>query len=308
MAYEIKPPLWGIKPGKRETRQQVITGAVSEPTVGLKMVEPYFTSTPKQQIMDSTSQIFVSPSMQVRDFTPFAKELIETGTVVLDANRGRMFMWNMPPFSFEINQSVQWVSGGRSICNVDDYLTMKVSGYDVLLSPYIYITGVTRIFLKEETPFKLYFRLSYASHKLYGYGSRRSAFRSKCSSYEGGGEFITDRFFSIQQSIDYENKSMTNCILGLTLPQILGVENQTHNGFYIQGGGTISYGYGELGNGSRRNYTYTGANAFQEGTTSIRARVMLPELFAPVADLPAILTTSAPIISGCIVRFVKNVV
>lgn len=64
MAYEIKPPLWGIKPGKRETRQRVATGA----NLG---IPGYYSTVLKKQIIDIASQTFISPSMQVRDFAPF---------------------------------------------------------------------------------------------------------------------------------------------------------------------------------------------------------------------------------------------
>lgn len=102
MAYEIKPPLWGIKPGKRETRQLVITKSIAYGP-SAESENPYVYTSPKRQIVDSANRIFVSPNMQVRDFKPFAKELINTRTVVLDADKGRLFMWSLPPFSFEMN-------------------------------------------------------------------------------------------------------------------------------------------------------------------------------------------------------------
>lgn len=305
MTYEIKSPLWGVKPGKRETRQRVITGAVANSGTGVTMISPYFTSIPKRQIIDLLSPTFINPSMQARDFTPFAKELIETGSVVLNDDRGRMFMWNLPPFSFEINQNAYWLSGGRQICGATDLLPMAVSGYRILLNPYILISGVTRISIKSERE-NLFLRLSYTSYNAVGYGRRRTVFFSKCSEYGGGGSFATNDYFSLQQTVDYSDWSATNCLQGLTLSQLLGVETWKgyENTFYIQGGGNVEYGYGSQQR--TRHYTFSGLNMFQEGTTSIRARVFLPELFETVYDLPPILTTSAPIISGCIVRFVKT--
>lgn len=303
MAYEIKSPLWGIKPGKRETRQQVITGSKITNNGLVEPIYPYVYTLPKRQIVDSANRTFVSPSMQVRDFKPFAKELINTGTVVLDASKGRMFMWNLPPFSFEINQEAYWDAN-----NCFSYpLKANVSGYDVLISPYIYTTGdVTRLSLNAESN-KLYLRLSYAVLNYVLYRARWGWTLGKCGQ-EDIGDITADTIATLQQSVNYSDWSATNCSLELTLSKLLGVETwgDYKNGFYIQyGGGNLISGKYQMASPVARGTCYK-YSIFREGTSSLLARVFLPELFAPVADQPAILTTSAPIISGCIVRFVKN--
>lgn len=302
MAYEIKPPLWGIKPGKRETRQQVITGTKAKNTGLVEPIYPYVYTSPKRQIVDSANRTFVSPSMQVRDFKPFAKELIDTGTVVLDTSKGRMFMWNLPPFSFEMKQEAYW---DVSNC-FSDPLTASVSGYDVLISPYIYTTGdVTRLSLIDGSN-KLYLRLSYAVLNYVLHQILWTITLGRCGQHDKG-EITADTIATLQQSVDYSDWSATNCSLELTLSQLLGVETWGNykNGFYIQyGGETLKTARYAMGPGGARGTCYK-YSIFREGTSSLLARVFLPELFAPVADRPAILTTSAPIISGCIVRFVK---
>ena len=303
MAYEIKPALWGFKPGKKETRQPIITGSIAALVNGEYWpTPPYFSYTFKRQVIDSVSQTFISPNMQARDFKPFAKELIDTGTVVLDAGKGRMFMWNLPLFSFEISQAARWT--GRCQ-NLGMALYITAAGYSVLLTPYIYLTGdICRLSLnKDEMGRLLYFRLSYVCLKWET--TFTSLLKLFCATNDRGGYGSND-YFSLQQSINTSDWSATNCIQGLTLSQLLGVEiwGDNKNGFFIQyGGGSL---YSALST-DKTTYQYlVRYNIFKEGTTSIRARVFLPELFAPVADQPAILTTSAPIISGCIVRFVKN--
>lgn len=309
MPYEIKPSLWGIKPGKRETRQRVITGlngrAISNPEVILE--PPYFTFNLKRQIIDSVSQTFISPNMQVRDFKPFAKELIDTGTTVLDSSKGKFFMWSMPPFSFEINQMAGW---SFTRCNTKP-LVISASKYDVLLTPYIFLTeDITRLSLNNKIfNGSLAFRLSYTCLEWKGTTYVVDKMFCRCSEAQMlcRQNLTSDDYYSLQQSVDYSNWSATNCTEMLTLSQLLGVETQEKfkNGFYIQyGGGALP----SLVSNNQVFYTSLSDSIFQEGQSSIRARVFLPELFAPIADQPAILTTSAPIISGCIVRFVKNVV
>ena len=319
MAYEIKPALWGFKPGKKETRQRVVTGVNSSSYLGTEITYPYANYSLKRQILDFTTQTFVSPNMQVRDFKPFAKELIETGTVVLDEDKGRMFMWNLPPFTFELNQSVYWdgydnfaYCGGSGVT-----LEMKSSGYNVILTPYFYISGTTRLLLKDNTDREnLYFRLSYTVYKFRFYRecfrcitSVLNPSRNYCDTPNVGGWVSLDEYGSLQQSVNYSDISITNSINGMKLSQLFGISSQSQNGFYITGDGsrmTPSFSYLQTASFRYDFFAFLSYNMFQEGTTSIRARVFLPELFAPVADLPAILTTSAPIISGCIVRFVKN--
>lgn len=303
MGYQIKPPLWGIKPGKRETRQQVITGANVVKNESIEPIYPYVYTSPKRQIVDSANRTFVSPSTLVRDFKPFAKELINTGTVVLDTSKGRMFMWNLPPFSFEINQEAYWDVTGCSAYP----LKANVSGYDVLISPYIYTTGdVTRLSLNAESN-RLYLRLSYAvfNYSLYQVFWGRTFSRCQETNLR---DLTADTIATLQQSVNYSDWSATNCTLELTLSKLLGVETwgDYKNGFYIQygGGNLVSSAYHFSGAASQWScYKYS---IFREGTAAILARVFLPELFAPVVDRPAILKSSAPIISGCIVRFVKN--
>lgn len=304
MPYEIKKPDWGFKPGKKETRQRIITGAVTGSS-GLSMASPYFYTSLRSQILDFTSSTFASPAMQTRDFEPFAKELIDSGTVVLDSRKGRFFIWNLPEFSFEISQYAEWVGERGPICSTVQRLPMLLNGYRVLLSPYLYLMGdITRLSVIDRD-LDMFLRLSYTCYKVKIYGRRLSVAYSRCSEYDGGGESIADDYFSLSQS-NYADLSITKCMSRLTLSQLLGVED-CKNGFFIQySGPSLSYGFG--GTGARRNYTFTTHNMFIEGQSAIRARVMLPELFAPVGSQSAVLTTSAPIISGCIVRFVKNVV
>lgn len=304
MAYEIKPPLWGVKPGKRETRQQVITELNGRPVSNPNVVidPPYFKFNLKRQIIDSVNQTFISPNMQVRDFKPFAKELIDTGTVVLDSSKGRMLMWDLPPFSFELDQSAKW---SFTRCSTPP-LVIKGSGYDVLLTPYIYLIGdVTRLSLNSRVS-NLHLRVSYT---LLGWkGTTKVVDMMFCACLQGvtcDVEITSDDYCSLQQSIDYSDWSATNCLQGLTLSQLLGAETwkDYKNGFFIQYGGkdlpaTVSL--------NQVFYTTLRPNIYQEGFSAIHARVFLPELFAPVVDRPAILTTSSPIISGCIVRFVKT--
>lgn len=306
MPYEIKKPDWGFKTGKKETRQRIVTGAISTPPTGMAMVSPYFNTRFGRQILDFMSSTFVSPNMMTRDFKPFGKELIDSGSVVLDSRRGRFFMWNLPEFSFEISQYVEWRGrkGGR-ICSATNQLEMSLKGYRILLSPYLYLVGdITRLSVTNRDS-NLFLRLSYTCYKVGGFGRRFTAVVGKCSEYNGGGDFIADDYFSLSQS-NYSGLSITNCISKLDLSQLLGVED-CENGFFIQySGPNLDYGFVEQG--QRHNYTFTTRNMFIENESAVCARVMLPELFAPVGDRPSILTTSSPIISGCIVRFVKNVV
>ena len=320
MAYEIKPALWGFKPGKKETRQRVVTGVNQSSYSGSQITYPYATYSLKRQILDFTSQTFVTPSMQIRDFKPFAKELIDTGTVVLDVDKGKMFMWNLPPFSFELNQSIGWegTNGGfLAYCGGEGAsLQMKASGYSILLTPYLYISGLTRLSLNDNSDKRdLYLRLSYTAYKFRFY---RDCIRLTTVIYAGsqmcdapnvGGWVSLDEYGSLQQSVNYSDISITNSLNGMKLSQLFGISSQSQNGFYITGDGsrmTPWFSYMSAGTIRYDYYAFLGYDMFQEGTTSIRARVFLPELFTPVADQPAILTTSAPIISGCIVRFVKN--
>lgn len=306
MAYEIKPPLWGVKPGKRETRQQVITGLngrqISNPSVVIE--PPYFKFNLKRQIVDSVNQTFISPNMQARDFTPFAKELIDTNTVVLDKSKGKLFMWNLPSFSFEISQRANW---NFTKCGTPP-LEIKASGYDVLLTPYIYLMGdITRLSLNNKlSNNSLYLRISYT---LLGWkGMTKVADRVFCACLQEvicDTEITSDDYCTLQQSVNYSDWSATNCIQALSLPQLLGAETLQNykNSFFIQYGGETLPAEVSL---NQVFYTTLRPNIFQEGISAIHARVCLPELFASVADQPAILTTSAPIISGCIVRFVKT--
>nr|DAG82654.1 MAG TPA: hypothetical protein [Caudoviricetes sp.] len=303
MGYQIKPPLWGIKPGKREKGFNIATGAAYEYTTSYGDFAYY---TLPMHITDSMSQTFVSPSTQTRDFAPFAKELIETGTVVLDANRGRMFMWNLPPFQFEIKQSFQW--SGSNGCVSDIRGEVLATNYQVLMSPYLYVPELTRLRLNVEkgSPSyeRLYLQLTYSLYiyQFRGYGTVKVSIAG-CR-YSWGATPIHYKMMSFQQTRT-GNKSITNCLKELTLPQLLGAEKATSsNGFFILGSGNLASYCNQSGKTTVCNTS--NGNAFIEGTSAILARVFLPELFQPVGDRPAILKSSAPIISGCIVRFVKN--
>lgn len=304
MAYEIKPPLWGYLPDwlkendSRLLGQLFFAGFYSNGSLAIEY---------GQQVWDCGSQTFISPSMQARDFTPFAKELIETGTAVLNPDRGRLFMWSLPPFSFKVNVKVKW---GYLVCGVwGETLQIVVPDYTVLLTPYIYVSEISRLSLNidKQSPLynNLYLSLAFLCMSPRFYATTNSVIYGSCG--VAANDYLTS-YGSLCLRYSTNTANTVNCSQSLTLAQLLGLETWTkyENGFDVNKEVIINALF--YGNRIAQSSLYLRTNMFLEGTSAIRARVFLPELFQPVGDQPAIFTTSSPIISGCIVRFVKNTV
>lgn len=304
MAYEIRPPLWGYLPDwlkeydSRYLGQRFFVGFYNDGSLAIEY---------GRQVWDCGSQTFISPSMQARDFTPFAKELIETGTAVLNPDRGRLFMWSLPPFSFKVNMQVRW---GYLVCGVwVETLQLVVPDYTVLLTPYIYVSEVSRLSLNidKQSPLynNLYLSLAFLCMSPCFYVTTNSIIYGRCG-VTADDYRTSHRNLCLRYSTNTANT--VNCSQSLTLAQLLGLETWTEyeNGFDVNS--TVIINALLYGNRIVQSSRYLRTNMFLEGASAIRARVFLPELFQPVGDQPAIFTTSSPIISGCIVRFVKNTV